>query len=156
MTALDKAGLVGLDRSVHFEPGYDRRREGLGIGTMRIRFVLQGKLGAVQWLIGTDWAPVSANYPASLLKARPTGWDLGYHSPVPTYEGQIDSGDCDLLPGKKCFYNGSGLNADLLIEGFIVGGEGYVWRALEAYYGHTFKGEPWPDFEALRALAGQP
>lgn len=78
----------------------------------------------------------------------PKGWDLGYHSPKPMYKGQEPmSGKCHVLNG-KCYYDGSGLNADLLLEGFLAGGTEWLWPKLEEYYRHVFEGAEWPDFTA--------
>ena len=55
-------------------------------------------------------------------------------------------GPCDHLDGKPCYYDGSGLNADLLVEGFCLYGDTYVWEKLEAYYRRTFEDADWPDF----------
>lgn len=139
-------------RSVTFSPSFNRLNEtpNYGIAAVRIRFVLKGELGAVQWMIGTEWFVASAiehlrKFPRSDLReyCRPTGWDLGYHSPRPLYEGQEPMGQCDVLSG-GCYYDGSGCNADLLIENFLAQGDDYVWRALEAYYRCTFEDAAWP------------
>lgn len=148
-----------FSRSVSFRPSFDFRRGGAandyGIGSVRITFRLVGEKGAVQWMIGTDWFVESARKHLATFPRRdwddgraPKGWDLGYHSPTPHYEGQ-ESRECDLLPGGHCYYDGSGLNADLLIEGFLAGGDDWVWSRLEAYYANTFEGAPWPDFTPI-------
>lgn len=138
-----------FERRVDFIPAFDERspdpKKNYGIGSMRIRFILKGELGAVQWMIGTPWDVASARHPNGWREEtqRPSGWDLGYHSPRPLYDEQTQMGSCDVLDG-PCFYEGSGLNADLLIENFIERGDEYVWQALEAYYRHTFEDADWP------------
>jgi hypothetical protein len=133
---------------VDFQPAFDKRNPNpaidYGIGPMRIRFVLKGPLGAVQWMIGTLWYVASARRPGlDRDPQRPMGWDLGYHSPAPMYDGDSPMDSCDVLDG-ECYYDGSGLNADLLIENFLEHGDTYVWAALEAYYRCTFEDTPWP------------
>lgn len=136
-------------REVSFRPAFDRRdaepSKNYGIGSVRITFVLKGELGAVQWMIGTDWDVPSARATRSYYpdQGKVTGWDLGYHSPRPLYDGQSPMGECDVLEG-QCFYDGSSLNADLLVENFIAQGDAYVWAALEAYYRFTFADAQWP------------
>jgi hypothetical protein len=147
------SALTGFDpsrfeRQVTFIPAFDRRdpspSKNYGIGSMRIRFVLKGPLGAVQWMIGTAWDVASARRPVAWRDGtRPDGWDLGYHSPRPLYEGQEPMGSCDILDC-ECYYDGSGLNADLLIENFLAQGDDYVWAALAAYYRTTFEDADWP------------
>lgn len=153
-------------RRVDFTPSSDKRdpnpSKNYGIASMRIRFVLIGAKGAVQWMIGTEWFIASAREHLSRFNhlhsfdemRRPQGYDLGYHAYKPTYEGQSQMDDCDILNG-PCFYDGSGLNAELLIEPFLAHGEDYLWPALEAYYRFTFEDTPWPFDDAgnLRELA---
>jgi hypothetical protein len=151
---------AAFERKISFIPAFDKRdpnpSKNYGIGAVRLLFTLKGPLGATQWLIGTDWYCASArehlrNFPDRQPAMKPEGWDLGFHGRAPVYDGQSQTHDyCDLTDG-PCFYDGSGLNADLLIEGFLTGGEDYVWRALEAYYASTFEGADWPDFKALDA-----
>ena len=142
-------------RRIDFTPSFDKRNpkpsQNYGIGSMRIRFVLIGAKGAVQWMIGTEWFVASAREHLRKFDhmhkidemRRPQGYDLGYHAYKPVYEGQSQMDDCDILNG-PCFYDGSGLNAELLIEPFLSQGEEYLWPALEAYYAHTFNDAPWP------------
>lgn len=157
-------------RRVDITPSFDRRHPSpsinYGISAMRIWFLLIGPKGAVQWQIGTNWYCKSAqahlrSLPEHLTDAsenalggsryQPQGWDLGYHAREPQYDSHTPmDGDCHVIGG-LCFYDGSVLNAELLIDGFLEGGERFLWPALEAYYRHTFDGAEWPDFEGLRA-----
>lgn len=126
-----------------------------GITNMKMLFYVRGPKGAVQWMIGTEWGikPVRdhlARFPRDDMDKmrQPHGWDLGYHSFKPMYEGQSAlSENCPALNGDRCFYDGSGLNADLLIEGFLARGTEWLWPQLEAYYRCTFEGEPFPEFK---------
>jgi hypothetical protein len=157
-------------RRVDLSPSFDRRDPNpsinYGIGAMRIWFHLIGPKGSVQWQIGTNWYCKSAQSHLSCLPERlssaaenalggnryqPQGWDLGYHSPVPIYDGQTPIWDDCHVIGGPCYYDGSSLNAELLTDGFLEGGERFLWPALEAYYRHTFEGADWPDFEGIRA-----
>ena len=125
-----------------------------GISTVRLTFHVKGPKGAVQWMIGTEWGikPVREhleNFPYHRHEFRaPTGWDLGYHSPTPRYEGQsVQSENCTILGG-RCYYDGSSLNADDLIEGFLAGGTEWLWPKLEEYYRCVFEEAEYPDFTA--------
>ena len=142
-----------FERIVKFEPAYDRRNpdssKDYGIGAMRIRFVLRGPKGAIQFLIGTDWYPFAiqpeidakkhawdrANPPIR-HRVRPNGWDVGYHSPKPMYKGQETiTKTCPDLADQPCYYDGSGLRADEWIKDILLpqGSDG-VWQALETEY----------------------
>lgn len=88
---------------------------------------------------------------------QPLPADLGYHSPVPQYEGQLPIGIrikynddyseelgtegeariCEYL-GKPCYYDGSGLNAERIYHIMLQEGEKGVWRELEEYYVELF------------------
>lgn len=121
---------------------------------MRMVFYVKGPKGVVQWMVGTEWGikPVRdhlANFPSDHRKyQQPSGWDLGYHSLTPQYEDQgIQDKDCQVL-GAPCYYDGSSLNADDLIEGFLAGGTDWLWPKLEEYYARVFEGAPYPDFTA--------
>lgn len=143
-------------RQIVFKPGFDWRHANssrdYGIGAVRMWFILIGEHGAVQWQIGTDWFTESARNHLSKFskpnKLQPDGWDLGYHSKTPRYEGH-DNMECDCLPEKRCYYDGSSLLADNLVEGFLNGGDEWVWNRLEAYYAHIFGDKEYPNFDPI-------
>ena len=94
------------------------------------RFYVRGEEGAVQfvfWREESDWHP------------QGTGWDLGYHSPVPLYEGQATIGSCGLI-GLECYYDGSGLAGSEMGEEYIWSGydDEFVKRRLMRYYRNVF------------------
>lgn len=129
-----------------------------GITTMRGVFYLKGPKGAIQFMIGTEWGVQSvrdhlAKFPMRDRDSyqKPTGWDLGYHSHEPMYEGQDKMGDdCDVTGG-VCYYDGSGLNADAMVEGFMAGGTEWLWPKLVEVYRNRFEDGPWPSFEPEHA-----
>jgi hypothetical protein len=67
------------------------------------------------------------------------GWatDLGYHARVPRY-GEQQRMDCDFLPDGYCYYEGSGLAAEPVLEAFLSHGPHAVWAALGNYYAEVF------------------
>lgn len=152
----------GFSTRIDFQPAFDRRdpnpAKNYGIGSMRMTFILLGPKGAVQWMISTEWFTESARqHLASFSREHarphePRAWDLGYHAKEPQYEGQEGRQDCHLLEGGTCYYDGSGLNAELLTERFIAEGVDYLWPALHAEYLHRFEEGPWP-FAAEAAAA---
>lgn len=138
-----------FERRVEVSPGYHlihpEPSKNYGIGPCRVWFYLIGPKGAVQFQIGTDWYPKAAREhlsqfpPRPIWEARqPDGLDLGYHAKEPEYAGQI-AHDCALLGG-QCYYDGSSLNADAMVEGFICGGTDWLWPKLEEYYRRVFEG----------------
>lgn len=64
--------------------------------------------------------------------------DLGYHSPKPMYKGQSFRKNCPYIKNKKCYYDGSGLNAHRIYEILLKKGSNGVWKELKKYYKQTF------------------
>lgn len=137
-----------FEQIVWVTPAFDKRhsdpKKNYGIGNCRIFFVLKGPLGAVQFQIGTDWSLPEVqreqrgwrhSHEREFDTIQPQGWDVGYHSPKPMYEGQSPMGKCDLL--ETCYYDGSGLRADDWVPDFIAGGTKWLWPKLEETY-HEF------------------
>lgn len=72
------------------------------------------------------------------VEYHPQPADLGYHSPVPMYEGQNSMGECNLLGG-ICYYDGSGLRAEEVLETLIREGSDAVWAFLDEEYARRFE-----------------
>lgn len=139
-----------FERRVSFHPAFDKRHpdpsKNYGIGAATIQFVLIGPGGATQFVMSTGW--YLPHVRAGLLdKAdlflKPDGWDVGYHSPVPQYDGQepMGSGPCEYLNGRPCYYDGSGLAAEPVLDALLREGDAAVWRVLEQRYCELFMGE---------------
>ena len=138
-----------MERIIEFTPAYDKRhsdpKQNYGIGAVRIRFVLKGTLGAMQFLLGTNWYPkeMQASFQQKdaergWFDVQPLPWDVGYHSRVPRNEGQKPMGPCEYLDGAVCYYDGSGLQADPIRDALLERGDAGVWAALEERYIRTF------------------
>jgi hypothetical protein len=123
-----------------------------GIGGMQIRFLLKGEKGTIQFLIGTDWYPPHvqesmrsrfAQQDRQRFNPKPHGWDVGYHSLTPMYEGQETVSDsCEYLDGKPCYYDGSSLRADKWVKDiFLKEGSDGIWREMEKEYVYQFETE---------------
>lgn len=69
---------------------------------------------------------------------KPQPADLGYHSPVPMYEGQTKRDDCQYLPGGTCYYDGSSLAAESVFNILVEQGSEGVWKHLEEVYNDRF------------------
>lgn len=148
-----------FERRIDIDPAFDRRhpdpKQNYGIHGVTMRFILKGDKGAVQFVLFTNWqlphvteetdqrtiAKARAGEDISIdLRCfyRPLPADRGYHSPTPVWEGQ-ESRECDLLDGKPCYYDGSGLQAETVYHALLAeGGEG-VWKELEYYYSQVFE-----------------
>jgi hypothetical protein len=150
-----------MERITKITPAWDRRdpdpEKNYGIHGCDLRMVLVGELGAVQFVLMTGWFTnaVRAEKGTGVGNLYPLPADLGYHSPVPMYDGQtrigelvFDKGDilkeptkipekdlpnCEYL-GKPCYYDGSGLAAEETFDILTSEGSDGVWKHLEKYY----------------------
>ena len=139
-------------KEIVFEPAFDRTSEGYGIRAVSMRWLLKGSKGVMQFLVFTGWhLPLvgerlfmNEKDLGSYNPFAPVGADVGYHSPEPMYKGQEQIMDsCPYLDGKPCYYDGSGLAADRLLNLLIEKGGDAVWENLEQRYYTTF----YPDDE---------
>lgn len=140
------SGADALRREVKFFPAFDKRNpspsKNYGIHGVDLRMYVIGERGAVQFVLYTQWmlphvrAELDAKPGRDRWLYHPMPADLGYHSPIPTYEGQEYYGrdDCHLLSGHRCYYDGSGLNAERIFDVLLREGSDGVWRELETYY----------------------
>lgn len=145
-----------LTKTVEITPAFDKRHsnpnKNYGIHCADLRFVLGNEFGYVQFVLYTNWylpetieemrrdgnkTLVLDKYPFTYFQA-PMPADLGYHSPKPMYEGQTAL-DCDLLPGGKCYYDGSGLQANKVFEILVREGSEGVWKFLEKKHAELFQ-----------------
>jgi hypothetical protein len=150
-------------REITFDPAFDKRdpdpKKNYGIHGVTMRAILKGEHGAVQFVLYTNWQlphvtaekfqreyePINGD-PHWMERPQPS--DLGYHSPVPRYDGQAETSDCcDYLDGKPCYYDGSSLNAKPVFDRLLAEGSKGLWEALEAYYARIFEAEPKPTEE---------
>lgn len=106
-------------------------------------------------MLGTDWGIRAVREHLDKFgwsqwddPRKPKGWDLGYHAFEPQREGQEPMTEhCGALDGKRCYYDGSALAAEELVEGFLAGGTKWLWPKLAECYRATFEGGKWPSFE---------
>ena len=146
-----------LIKEITILPAWDKRdpdpNKNYGIHGCELRFVLKGPLGAVQFVVYTNWhlpsvtkeliTSKSMNQPIGgdpHWRCRPRGADLGYHSPTQRYEGQQPTKNCQYLDGRQCYYDGSSLQAEEIGMPILLqeGSEG-VWKLLEKRYNQLFK-----------------
>lgn len=95
---MKKETATKMERITHFKPAYHKVHEdpkkNFGVHNVEGLMVLKGELGAVHFSFGTGiYLPETlAWWEARHLDAssaiRPFGYDVGYHSPTPRYEGQ--------------------------------------------------------------------
>lgn len=143
--------MTTFERSVEVRGAYDKRNpdstKNYGIHAMTLRFVLKGPKGAMQFVFYTAQhlrhvadELYTSNTDVRYNPFHGTGADIGYHSLTPHYEGQ-PCHDCDLLPGGKCYYDGTSLGATKFEDEFIAGGDAVVWPMLEKRYHEIFGDE---------------
>lgn len=100
---------------------------------MRVRFLLSGEEGAVQFLWNVNTKGRKEGYLEYVL--APEGWDVGFHAVTPRdYQNPNDDQACDVTPTGRCYYDGSSLQGEALGEEFMAAGEDVVWRTLEDRY----------------------
>jgi hypothetical protein len=127
-----------------------------GIHGLDITFYATGDKGVVQFALSTGWKPVAVDknnrfglvpgMDKETAHLHPLPTDLGYHSPKPMYEGHDALTDkCDVLGGKKCYYDGSGLNANDAYYTLINGGDKELWKFLDQYYLCVFEDGDYPE-----------
>ena len=141
-----------LERKIMFTPAYDKRdpnpSKNYGIHGVEMRWLVTGPKGAIQFVLSTNWhlkavqeeldERLDRRFPH--LSCHPMPMDLGYHSPVPMYEGQtcIEK-ECEFLGGKPCYYDGSTLNAEKPYWILVEKGGDALWEYLEGYYRYRFE-----------------
>lgn len=134
-----------MERIVTMSPAFDKRdpnpSKDYGVHGVDIRMVLKGELGAMQFLLYTNWhlPHVADEFKAKGYHSEVLPADVGYHSPKPMYDGQETVGDeCEYLDGKPCYYDGSGLYAETAYKVLLEGGSDALWKFLEAEYIERF------------------
>jgi hypothetical protein len=139
---------VTLERIVRFRPAYDKwhpdPHKNYGIHGVDLLMVLKGPLGAVHFVLFTNWhlPHVQEELEArGTAMTRPTPADFGYHSITAQYEDQHCRGECEWLDGRPCYSDGSGLYAEKVYERLLREGDEGVWSELEAYYREKFETE---------------
>lgn len=146
-----------LERRFETRAAYDKRPR-YGQHCADLCFYVVGPAGAVQLLIYSGWYPgliatpdktwqewshCKRNAYADGSLSEPMAADLGYHSPVPRHDDQLQMQEvCPVLDGRPCYYDGSALNGGRLLSLLIHEGDEAMWKALEDYYHRTFDTEP--------------
>ena len=139
-----------FERVVEFQPAFDKRdpnpTKNYGISSMRIRFLLKGEKGIIQFYVLTNlYLPEVSEEYKKLGKdlnmfGNFSGWlpmDIGYHSKEKMYDSQEEM-DCDLLESKKCYYDGSTLRAETPMNILVREGTEGLWKFLEEEYKNVF------------------
>lgn len=120
-----------------FDMRDDNPSKDYGIHGLDIFFILKGPKGAVQYGVTFPVYLPHVEYSRDEIY----GFDVGYHSPNPLYDGQCAM-NCELLSDGKCYYDGSSLRAiEWTKEIFSITGqppENILWKKLEEYYYETF------------------
>jgi len=118
---------------------------------VEIAFYVKGKKGAVQFKLSTGWLPYYKNVSNcfNIPVFSPLPIDLGYHSYTPQYKGQpsFSPGRCTVLRGRRCYYDGSGTQAEDAYYILVNRGEEALWEFLEAYYYSIFYSKPYPEIK---------
>lgn len=146
-----------FEKIIDITPAYDKRdpepSKNYGIHGCDLRMILKGDKGAVQFIVFTNWhlLHVTEEFVNKTIHKNvldkydiicsflPTPVDIGYHSPVPRYDGQdMVTDSCKYLDGRPCYYDGSGLEAERVYNILLKDGSDGVWAELERYYNDLF------------------
>lgn len=140
-----------LRRIVKFRPAFDKRdpnpAKNYGIHGVDLVMFVCGAEGAVQFVLYTNWQlphvtkeqdAAKPHTTSTHLLCHPMPADLGYHAKSPRYKDQEPLTESCEFTGGRCFYAGSGLNAERIYEVLLREGDEGVWRELEEYYQQTF------------------
>ena len=141
--------MTDFTRTVRWTPAFDRRdpdpKKNYGIHGVEILWALRGPHGAVQFQLYTNWQLPHVHKErgrglcGEFCMNLPMPADLGYHSPVPHYEGQTATTEsCEVLDGKPCYCGGSTRNAETPFDVLVSEGEDALWKYLENYYAEVF------------------
>ena len=135
------------EKIVELDPAWDRRdpnpSQKFGIGAVKVRMVLKGKLGAVHFVFSTGMYPKHiyeewAKTGDRVRKFDYMGYDVGYHSKKKQWKDQKARPNCPYLNGKKCYMDGSALLAEEYEDILLKGGSKAVWKELTKYYKQHF------------------
>lgn len=148
----------GFTFKVKVRPGFDKRHtdpsKNYGVGSVDLFFDLIGPKGATNFSCSTGIYPQSVyefwrtlpelgslHHRGAGRVGEPMGYSVNYHSPVPLHDFQKEEKphDCDLLPGGKCYSDGSFLAGDDFLEALAVGGEPGVQEKLYGFYVDHFE-----------------
>ena len=135
-----------FEKRVEFDPAWDERTEGYGIGSMKVHFALIGPEGAVTFTARLGIYPPSVEGDLSIRDAytlfRGGGDDISSHAYEPL-EGSdnVECESCCYMPdGGPCYRKTSGIEAHKLFQQFVLQGDKVVWNELERWYDRDLKG----------------
>lgn len=136
ITMLEAQGPNGILRRLRLQPCYDLRAhpKNHGIHALEFEWSVSRSNFAIVWRLFTDWwsQDLRENWLSRFGKSDlPDGLgDLGYHSPVPMYEGQWSTEGCVHTGGGRCYYDGSVMQSSEMFE-LPVNDPAELWPELE-------------------------
>lgn len=140
-----------MERIIRVSPAHDKRSKGGGIHNVEMIFVLKGEAGAVTFTLGTGiYLPETTEWRQTCIAHMngddstwyAKGYAVGYCSPKPLYEYQINQGreKCSWL-GCTCYGDVGYSIADKPFDLLIRQGSEALWEWLENYYKEVFETE---------------
>lgn len=138
-----------MNRIINFWPAFDKRSnepgKDYGIHGVELSMVLKGELGAISFLLFTNWhlphvaEGLEKKVPHDSIMYKPLPADISYHSPKPLYEYQEAASEnpCKYI-GVPCYCDGSTLNAQHYFNVLVAQGDECFWQEMEKYYLSTF------------------
>lgn len=140
--------MTKFKRKTVFSPAYDLRssdpKKNYGIGGVTCTMFLIGEKGVVQFKFSTGFylphVKEEFRYNDKINFIYPMGTDIGYHSPVPIYDGQSKMDTCNFYDS-GCYYDGSATYAEEFLKLLISEGSTAMWKKMKEYYKETFETE---------------
>lgn len=115
-----------------------------GCGSIRIRAALIGHDGAITWTASLGWY-LPETFEAWKQKGiaprhenQGQGYAVCVHSPTPIYGNEDNEGECDVLPGGKCFGDCGYLAGEEFFNITMRGGEAALWAKMLEWYDDHF------------------
>lgn len=142
-----------MTKKVHFSPSFNKVHKdpskNYGVGAVQCVMVLRGKEGAVHFSFSTGmYLPSVYQYwegkGLHLDPNRPDymGYNVGYCSPFPHFEGQsISQEKCPWI-NAPCYCDGSALASEKYMDTLVAEGSDAVWKKLKELYKDYFSPNP--------------
>ncbi len=149
-----------MEKITIFKPAFDKRdpvaSKNYGIGSVICVMVLKGDKGAVHFSFSTgmfldstmrEYAqrglldPTVSGLDGDYFSLnKPMGFDVGYHSPTPMFNGQEPVKGCTFITttSDECFCDSSTMLAERYMDALIENGSDKIWEMLKSYYEFTF------------------
>lgn len=131
-----------FERTITFTAAFDKRdsdpNKDVGIGSVQVWFSLRGELGAVVFMLFTNWDLPEVRAEPRYHHMQPGPTLLSIHSLAPL-DGAKSPEPCEFLDGRPCYLENSVFGGDPIFARLLREGDAGVWAALEDAYRKQFE-----------------